>query len=63
MYNSPTDGVSLKDYYGNANFTEDELKRIKSRIIDIYEELKKSKIHFLLVVVPNEHTIYPEYAR
>ena len=61
MYNSPTDGVSLKDYYGNANFTENELKKIKSRIIDINEELKKRKIHFLLAVAPNKHVIYPEY--
>jgi alginate O-acetyltransferase complex protein AlgJ len=61
MYNSPTDGVSLKDFYGNANFTENELNRIKSRIIYIHEELKKRNIHFLLVVAPSKHTIYPEY--
>ena len=61
MYNSPTDGVSLKDYYGYANFSENELKTFKSRIIDINEELKKNKIHFLFIVAPNKHTIYPEY--
>ena len=61
IYNSPTDGVSLKDYCGNANFSESELKQIKSRIIFIHEELKKRKIHFLIVVAPNKHTIYPEY--
>lgn len=60
-YNDPRDGISLKDYYGSANFTEDELERIKERIIRIDKKLKKDKIHFLLVVVPNKHTIYPEY--
>lgn len=60
-YNDPQDGVSLKDYYGRANFTEDELKRIKDRIIHFHNELMKINIHFLLVIAPNKHTIYPEY--
>jgi alginate O-acetyltransferase complex protein AlgJ len=61
MYNSSTDGVSLKDYYGYSNFTENELKWIKDRITDIHQELKKRNIHFLFVVVPSKHTMYPEY--
>ena len=60
-YDDPRDGVNLKDFYGGTNFNAEELKRIKDNILHMHKELQKIKIHFLLVVAPNKHTIYPEY--
>jgi hypothetical protein len=60
-YDDPVDGVSLKDYYGSATFSDAELRRLKDRIIYINDELKKFNTHLLVVVAPNKHTIYPEY--
>jgi hypothetical protein len=61
FYNDPYDGVSLKDYFGESNFTEDEIRQIKNKVVHLNERLKAKNIHFMIVVVPNKHTIYQEY--
>ncbi|MFI5294030.1 MAG: hypothetical protein ACHQ0Y_03295 [Thermodesulfovibrionales bacterium] len=60
FYDDPKDGVNLKDYAGEANFTADELAQIKDKIIKLNERLRANKIHFIVAIIPNKHTIYPE---
>ncbi len=60
-YDDPNDGVSLKDYAGEANFSREQVELIRHKIISLNERLRQKNIHFMLVIVPNKHTVYPEY--
>lgn len=60
-YDDPNDGVSLKDYAGEANFTREELELMRHKIVALNQRLREKNIHFIFVIVPNKHTVYPEY--
>lgn len=60
FYDDPTDGVNLKDYAGKANFTEEEVRRIKENTLRLNERLKAKNIHLMIVIAPNKHTVYSE---
>jgi len=67
FYNHPKDGIHIKDYSGNAKFSEKELLLIKKKIEHLAKEFKKRNITFILTLAPNKHTIYdrflPSYLR
>ncbi|MGB0390012.1 MAG: alginate O-acetyltransferase AlgX-related protein [Salibacteraceae bacterium] len=50
----------LKDYKSRVSLTEAQLKSITTGLIERKEWLKKLGIPYLLVLVPNKHTVYPE---
>ena len=61
FYDDPNDGLSLKDYTGGVNFTKEEIELVRHKILSLNELLRGKNIHFMLVIVPNKHTVYPEY--
>jgi hypothetical protein len=60
-YDDPNDGVSFKDYAGETNLKREELELIRHKIVSLNERLKEKNIYFMLVIVPNKHTVYQEY--
>lgn len=60
FYDDPNDGVSLKDFRGEANFTKEELRRIGDKFANINDRLNAGSIGFMVVIAPNKHTVYPE---
>jgi len=61
FYNSPTDGVSLSDFYGQSMYTDEELAAIKKHLLALDTTLSAKGVQFIVVLVPNKHTIYPEF--
>jgi hypothetical protein len=61
FYNDPKDGINIKDFWGEASFSDAQLKTIKTNLEQINELLSKKGILFLVIIVPNKQTIYPEY--
>ncbi len=55
------DGVSLMDFFGYARFRESELEMILEKITKINRFCEERGILLKIVVVPNKHTIYPEF--
>ncbi|MBI5142840.1 MAG: hypothetical protein HZA20_11730 [Nitrospirae bacterium] len=60
FYDDPNDGVSLKDFRGEASFTKEELRRIGDKFAAINDRLNAGNISFMVVIAPNKHTVYPE---
>lgn len=61
FYDAPDEGVNLKDFYGDALFTDRELTIIKSNLGMLQKKLSKQHIDLMIIVTPNKHTIYNEY--
>ncbi len=61
FYDSPTDGASLKDFYGKANFDHNQLALIRNNLLILENEFAKRNINFIIVMAPNKHTIYSEF--
>jgi alginate O-acetyltransferase complex protein AlgJ len=53
--------AELEDQQGMMPFTEKQLASIQKRLDGLSSRLKKQGAVFLVVVVPNKNTIYPEY--
>jgi len=60
-YDRTNEGISLKDFYGDAPLSEQELGMIVEKIIRINRFCEGRGILFKIVVAPNKHTIYPEF--
>ena len=60
FYDDPDDGVSLKDFRGEANFSKEELRRICDKFANINDRLNAENVIFMVVIAPNKHTVYPE---
>jgi hypothetical protein len=61
FYNDENDGVSFKDFQGEAAFSSEELTKIKRNILFMDQQLRGKGIQFVVILAPNKHTIYPEY--
>jgi hypothetical protein len=61
FYDDPTDGVSLRDFRGDARLSDADLQKARNKVIQLRQDLEERGIKFLIVVAPNKHTIYPEY--
>lgn len=61
FFNDSKDGVGLQDYAGEGSFKTEEVELIRHKIVSLNERLRKKNIHFLLVLVPDKQTVYPEY--
>ena len=61
FYNDPKDGINIRDFLGEASFSGEQLKTIKTNLEQINERLSKRGMLFLVVIAPNKQTIYPEY--
>jgi len=61
FYDSTTDGVNLKDFYGKASFDDNELKILKNNLINLRDKFEKKNIDLIMILAPNKHTIYSEY--
>ncbi len=61
FYDSPSDGVSMKDYYGKVPYSETELIEIKTNLLRLKNKLDARNIDLVMVLVPNKNTIYEEF--
>jgi alginate O-acetyltransferase complex protein AlgJ len=52
---------SIEDYRGLLPFSESQLKRWKQALESRHNWLADRGIHYIFVVCPDKHTIYPEY--
>ncbi len=60
-YDSRVDGISLKDFCGDAPFHERELNAILGKVGRLNSFCEERGMLFRVVVAPNKHTIYPEF--
>jgi hypothetical protein len=56
-----TEYGALKDYQGMLKYNPEILKKLLNLLIREYREAKKNGIKYAFVVVPDKHTIYPEF--
>jgi alginate O-acetyltransferase complex protein AlgJ len=56
-----TEYGALKDYQGVLKYNPEILKKLLDLLISEYREAKKNGIKYVFLVVPDKHTIYPEY--
>jgi len=56
-----TEYGALKDYQGTLKYNPEVLKKLLDLLIKEYKEAKKNNIQYAFVVVPDKHTIYPEF--
>ncbi len=61
FYTDPKDGNNQEDYRRTDPLTSDELERWRLVLETKTAWLKSRGIIYLFIVVPNKHTIYPEY--
>ncbi len=52
---------AIEDYRAEHPFTPEELQVIEQNLRYHQEQLSQKGIPFVVVIVPNKHTIYPEY--
>ncbi|WP_431156905.1 DHHW family protein [Winogradskyella poriferorum] len=52
---------TLNDHFGNDNFSNIELEKIKQNLLKLDSYFKSQNIKYCIVVPPNKNTIYPEY--
>ncbi|MHC1742392.1 MAG: hypothetical protein AB9873_05080 [Syntrophobacteraceae bacterium] len=55
------DGHSLNDYRGTIPLPEAELAKLWKRITDNHRIFSEMGLPYLVVIVPNKHTVYSEY--
>src|SRR6185437_12908547 len=60
-YSSIKDGLGVQDFEGKVTVSEDELEKIKINLEEQRDCLMKKNIPYLVVVVPNKQTAYPEF--
>ncbi|GMO11288.1 MAG: hypothetical protein Ta2A_19490 [Treponemataceae bacterium] len=60
-YVSPWDGDNLSDYLKTNLFSQDEISSFIEQIEKRALWCKENGIHFLFVIAPNKHSVYPEY--
>ncbi|MGQ9486108.1 MAG: alginate O-acetyltransferase AlgX-related protein [Desulfosoma sp.] len=60
-YTDPNDGNNVEDYRRTDPLTPQELERWRLVLETKASWLKSQGIAYLFLVVPNKHTIYPEY--
>ncbi len=51
----------INDYRGLAPFSQEHLEAIRRNILKQTSWLREKGIHYLILICPNKHTIYPEY--
>jgi len=56
-----TEYGALKDYQGILKYNPELLEKLLNLLISEYREAQKNGLKYLFVVVPDKHTIYPEY--
>jgi alginate O-acetyltransferase complex protein AlgJ len=61
FYVNPVEGNSLEDYRRNDPLTLDELRNWKIGLEEKHVWLKQQGILYLFIVMPDKHSIYPEY--
>ena len=61
FYVNPGEGNSLEDYRQNDPLTLDELRNWKIGLEEKHVWLKQQGILYLFIVMPDKHSIYPEY--
>ncbi|MEJ5347096.1 MAG: hypothetical protein WHS46_00215 [Desulfosoma sp.] len=61
FYTDPEDGNNLDDYRRTDPLTQDDLERWRLVLETKAAWLKSRGIAYFFIVVPNKHTIYPEY--
>lgn len=52
---------AIDQYRGIAHFTPDELARWKQVLVERRDWLAERGVEYLVVFVPNKHSVYPEY--
>jgi hypothetical protein len=55
------DGDSMKDHRGLLSYTNEELSSIKRTLENQRDWLSQMGIPYLIVIVPNKETVYPEF--
>lgn len=55
------DGASMNDYLGISPLSPKDLETIKRNLERDYSEMSRLGIIYLVVIVPNKHTVYGEY--
>jgi hypothetical protein len=61
FYNHPTDGASVRDFEGELPLSPVQLGTALRKLEGTQDRLSGLGIHFLVIVVPNKQTVYPEY--
>jgi hypothetical protein len=61
FYDNQRDGKNLDDYFGNVNFTRQQLSTIHTRLDTLRAKMASHKLPFLFVLTSSKHSIYPEY--
>ena len=64
FYNADVDrgnGITMRDYQGLEHFTQDQLRRIRTKLEAHRDTLARYGILYLVAVAPNKCSIYDEY--
>ncbi|MCK5716556.1 MAG: hypothetical protein KAH77_03635, partial [Thiomargarita sp.] len=56
-----TDENVIEDYRNMRLFSKADLEQWRTSLESKWEWLKKQDIHYIFVIAPNKHTIYPEF--
>ncbi|HEX2570504.1 MAG TPA: hypothetical protein VH877_13185 [Polyangia bacterium] len=60
-YRGLRDGASIEDLQGRLPFSDEDLDRLRGAVQATHDRLAARGIRYLLVLVPNKQTIYPEH--
>lgn len=61
FHQNENDGTSLHDYIGDNHFTQEELKAIASHLEKEKKWIEQNGSQFVLLLIPNKETMYPEW--
>ena len=60
FFQNQADGQAYHDYVGDNAFTEEELKTIKTHLLEQKKKVEAAGAEFVLMIVPNKEIIYAE---